>query len=122
MQDAIIALVVLGTMTIAIVSIINAITSYKLKKKLIEKAQANDRLDATLADSMKLLTQKSESNKYPTLKWGLVTLGAGLGLILTNYLTFDFDGPLPFGILLTCISIGFLVYYFIVKSEEKNIG
>jgi hypothetical protein len=120
MQDAIIALVVLGTLTIAIVSIINAVTSYKLKRKLIEKAQADEKSGAMLSESMKLLAAKSESNKYPTLKWGLVTLGAGLGLILTHYLSFDYDSPLPFGLLLTCISIGFLLYYFIMKAEEKK--
>jgi len=122
MEDAIVALVVLGTITFGIVSVINAVSNHKLKKKLIDKAETNDALNAKLADSMKLLSEKSDTNKYATLKWGLVTLGAGIGLILSHYLSFDFDGPLPFGILLTFISLGFLIYYFIVRAEEKNIG
>ena len=68
-----------------------------------------------------------EVNKYPSLKWGLVALMAGLGLIIIEVLGMfekDWidgrDAVMPFGILLVSISLGFLIYFFIMNSRNKN--
>ncbi len=66
-----------------------------------------------------------EVNKYPSLKWGLVALMAGLGFIVIEILraTTDLinyrDAVLPIGILLVFVSIGFLTYFFIMNGKES---
>ena len=122
MNQVMMASVVLGIISYSIVAIINAITNFSLKKRLIDKAQVNEDFHKALAESMKAVTQGGERSRYPSLKWGLVTLGAGVGLILTQYLSTDWhNDPLPFGLVLTCISLGFVIYYFVVKADEKKV-
>ena len=67
-----------------------------------------------------------EINKYPSLKWGLVALMSGLGLILVEILRWENpdlmdyrESVLPFGILLVFVSLGFLIYFFIMNAKRK---
>jgi hypothetical protein len=66
-----------------------------------------------------------EVNKYPSLKWGLVAFMAGLGFIVieilratTNIINYR-DAVLPIGILLVFVSLGFLIYFFIMNGKES---
>ncbi len=65
-----------------------------------------------------------EVNKYPSLKWGLVALMTGLGFIVievmrqVNPQLIDFhNAALPAGILLVFISLGFLIYFFMMNRK-----
>jgi len=67
-----------------------------------------------------------EVNKYPSLKWGLVAFMSGLGFIVMELLQLFnkdwFDGRdavLPIGILLVFVSLGFLIYFFIMNNKKK---
>lgn len=121
MNDVFMAFVVLGTIAYGIVSIIRSITDFKLKKRLIEKAEVNEGFSSALSESIKSLTDREEQNKYPALKWGLVCFFAGIGLVSIEYLDFDYyNSPLPYGIILTAVALGFLLYFAIVKKEEKK--
>ena len=101
--------------------ILSLISEHLLKRKLI-KAEQYERVG--ILDNPKPATE--EVNKYPSLKWGLVALMAGLGLILVEWLRYyDADlvdyrnSVLPFGILLVFVSLGFLIYFFIVNAKKK---
>jgi hypothetical protein len=102
-----------------IYQIIKAFTDFLLKRKLIIKGNIDK---AGILEETKDL----EENSYPTLKWGLVTLFGGLGLLTIamidrNGLEF-IDGRtsyLSVGIELIAISIGFLLYFFIVRMIKK---
>ena len=65
-----------------------------------------------------------EVNKYPSLKWGLVALMAGLGLIIIEFIRNGqeamefYQSMLPYGIELVFISLGFLIYFFIVNRRK----
>lgn len=68
--------------------------------------------------------QNEEVNKYPSLKWGLVALMTGVGFIIIEILrqyapqTIDYNNAvLPVGILLVFISMGFLIYFFIMNRK-----
>ncbi len=111
---------VLGVIVYGIIKLIQTITEYKLKRRLLDKAQVDEGFSSALADSLKTLTASKENNPYPSLKWGLVTLGIGIALIVTNFMEFEYTSPLPFGLVLTGASLGFLVYYLIVISKEKR--
>lgn len=113
--------VVLGTISYGIISIIKAFTDYKLKKRLIEKASANEGIGTALAESMKSLSGNAEKNKFPALKWGLICLFTGIGLMLIEVIDVNYrDSSLPYGILLTAVAVGFLSYFVWVKNEEKK--
>jgi len=114
-------IIVLVALIIGVVMLVRLITEYKLKKRLLEKAQADEGLSSALADSFKMLNRQKEENPYPSLKWGLVTLGLGIALIITDFMEFDYrQSVLPFGLLLTGASAGFLIYYLIVIFTDKK--
>ena len=41
----------------------------------------------------------------------------GLSLILMEYIDFDRRSTLPYGLFAVSVSLGFLLYYFLVKKE-----
>lgn len=104
-----------------IYNILSLLSDFLLKRKLIKAGQYEK---VGLLEMRKPTSE--EINKYPSLKWGLVSLMAGLGLVvievtrtinpaLVNYR----DAVLPFGILLVFISLGFLIYFFIMNAKKK---
>ncbi|MBN2636409.1 MAG: hypothetical protein JXR61_09070 [Prolixibacteraceae bacterium] len=101
--------------------ILSLIADYLLKRRLI-KLEQYERVGILDAPRH----ANAEENKYPSLKWGLVALLAGLGLILIESLRYinpelmDYrESILPFGILLVSISLGFLIYFFIMNGKKK---
>ena len=100
--------------------LLKLISDHFLKRKLI-KAGQYERVG--ILESPK---QIEESNKYPSLKWGLVALMTGLGFILIEilrsmnpYLVTYEQAALPIGILLVFVSLGFLIYFFIMNVKKK---
>jgi len=101
--------------------ILSLLADFLLKRKLI-KAQQYERVG--ILDNPKPTPE--EVNKYPSLKWGLVALMSGIGLVLIEVLRqinpdlIDYrDSVLPFGILLVFVSLGFLIYFFIMNGKKK---
>ena len=90
---------------------VTTLTNYSLKKKLIEK-------DMVGPETSNLF--KNVSNKQNALKWGLIILFAGIGLIIIDSLGLDGDEAMPYGIEAVCVSLGFLLYYTIVKKEDDK--
>lgn len=117
MEDALVTVAVFG----GIYFLIKVFTDFLLKRKLIKAGHVDK---AGILDVPK---NNNEENSYPTLKWGLVTLFAGLGLIVISVLdTGDnfhrmhgTESLLPFGIELIAISLGFLIYFIIVRFSKK---
>lgn len=104
----------------AMYHIIKLVSTHLLKRKLI-KAEQYERV-SILEEPQNV---SDESNRYPSLKWGLVALMTGLGFILIEVLRlFDKewidgrDAVLPLGILLVSVSLGFLVYFFIMNGKN----
>ena len=60
---------------------------------------------------------KNESGKQNSLKWGLIILFGGLGLIIISAMDLDGDDAMSWGIEGVCIAVGFLLYYFAAKKE-----
>lgn len=121
MDGVFMAFVVLGTILYGIVSIIKSITDFKLKKRLIEKAEVNEGFSTALSESIKSLSDQRGQDKYPALKWGLVCFFIGIGLVSVEYFEFDYyRSPLPYGITLASAALGFLLYFFLVRNEERK--
>jgi len=90
---------------------VTILTNYSLKRKLIDKNMVNE-------ETANLFTK--ETSKQNTLKWGLIILFGGLGLIIIDTMNLDGDDAMAWGIEGVCIAIGFLLYYFVAKKEMKD--
>ena len=101
-----------------------------LKRKIIKAGHYDNAgiLDQKVAQTV---VENQEANKYPSLKWGLVAFFAGIGFIIIdqmspsmaneeNYRNFMDNGILPLGIELVSISLGFIIYFFIVNFSKKK--
>ncbi len=98
-----------GTISLAIVTI----TNYFLKRRLIQSGNLD-------AESQKILSKSFVNMKFDDLKWGLVILFGGVGLVIIEFLPkrhMD-NSTLAIGIELIFIAIGFLTYFFYVKDKK----
>lgn len=110
LKQVLMPLTILGTIGTAIVLFTRTISDYILKKKMIEKGYVNE-------DTQAIFKRNTDENKYSSLKWGLIIFFAGLSLIIMEYIRYDAESPLPYGLFAVFVSLGFLIYYFLVKKE-----
>jgi len=110
LRDVLMPLVILGTIGSAMVLFTRTITDYILKKKMIEKGFVNE-------DTQAIFKRNTDENKYSTLKWGLIIFFAGISLVLLEYIPYDSESPLPYGLFTVSVSLGFLIYYFLVNKK-----
>lgn len=110
LRDVLMPLVILGSIGGAIVLFTRTISDYILKKKMIEKGYVNE-------DTQAIFKRNTEENRYSSLKWGLIILFAGLSLVLMEFVEYDTKSTLPYGLFAVFVSLGFLIYYFMVKKE-----
>ena len=113
--------VITGIVFFSLYQTIKLLSEHFLKRKLINTGHVEQAsmLSATVH-------QSDEVNRFPSLKWGLVAFMAGLGLIIIEVIgSYNPEGVdwsndvLPYGIELVFISMGFLIYFFIMKSKKK---
>ena len=114
-------ILITGIVFFGIYKALALISDHLLRRKLIKAGQFDK---AGILEQPKQLNE--EANKYPSLKWGLVALMTGLGFILIEIMgLFDQemmnggDVVMLIGILLVSISLGFLIYFFIVNGKNK---
>ena len=112
LREVLMPLTIMGSFGGALVLFTRVITDYILKKKMIEKGFVNE-------DTQSIFKKHADENKYASLKWGLIIFFAGLSLIIMEYLEFDRQSPLPYGLFAVSVSLGFLIYYFMVKKDIK---
>jgi len=116
MEDALVTAIVFT----GIYQLIKVFTDFLLKRKIVKAGHLDK---AGILD----VPKDKEENSYPTLKWGLVTLFAGLGILVIALIdkgeNIDWvhgsHSYLPIGIELIAISLGFLTYFFISKKSKK---
>jgi hypothetical protein len=112
MHDAVAGAIVIAVIFTGIVSIIRTILSYNLKRKLLESGQVDEKAVNILGDQ--------EEGRYTALKWGLVILFGGVGLVLLEFIPHNINSPFPYGFVSSFIAAGFLIYYFLVRKEISN--
>jgi hypothetical protein len=106
----------------AIYQTMKLISDHLLRRKLI-KAEQYERVG--ILEQPKPAT--GDENRYPSLKWGLVAFMAGVGFVIIEVLKAKTDlidqyyrnATLPIGIILISVSLGFLIYFFIVNRKKK---
>ena len=98
--------------------------NFLLRRRII-KAGHFDK--AGILEPMKLdfINDSETVHRYPSLKWGLLALCAGLGLIIIELIRqgngwSDWINPLmPLGIELVAIAVGFLIYFLIINRKKS---
>jgi hypothetical protein len=103
--------IIIGTVLFGIVSIIKALSQHFLRKKIVDKNQ----LEESTIRALRL-----EESRHTALKWGMVVFFGGIGLIILEFIPYEYNSPLPFGIEAVMISAGFLLYYYLVKKEKNE--
>lgn len=86
--------------------------NYRLKKRIIDSGPINE-------ESMGFV-KKIDDKNIDALKWGCILFSAGLGLVVADALPTPFGSPVPYGVELMFIAVGFLAYYFIAKKQQQQ--
>ncbi|MBN1112847.1 MAG: hypothetical protein JXA53_08035 [Bacteroidales bacterium] len=100
-------------------------TSFFLKRKLI-KAGHFDKA-SILESHVGIDSDGANTGRLPALKWGLIALFGGIGLIVMDFIKVDnpefftYQSVLPYGIFMVSIALGFLLYFFIVNYFMKSV-
>jgi hypothetical protein len=113
LRDVLMPITIMGTFGGAVYFFAKVMTDYILKKKMIEKGFVNEETQA-------LFKQQSADNRFSSLKWGLIILFSGLSLIIMEFIPTGPESPLPYGLFAVSVSLGFLIYYFLVTKENKK--
>ncbi len=103
-------LTILGTFGASLVLFTRTLLDYRLKRNMIDKGFVNE-------DTQAIFKKQTNEDKFAALKWGLIIFFAGLSLIVIEYVPSGAESPLPYGVFALFVSLGFLVYYFLVKKE-----
>ena len=115
--------VIVATVFYGISALIKAFTDYLLKRKIVKTGHTDK------AGILDPVSASAETNRYPSLKWGLVALLAGFGFVIIQILyskgAIEPDDRteilLPFGIELIAIALGFLLYFFILNAKGRKM-
>jgi hypothetical protein len=111
--DVLMPIAIIGSFGTSIYFFTKVMTDYILKKKMIEKGYVND-------DTQAIFKQHATSNTYASLKWGLIIFFAGVSLIIMEYIPASPQSPLPYGLFAVSVSLGFLIYYFLLKKGNET--
>ncbi|MBL7848038.1 MAG: hypothetical protein JNL40_11255 [Cyclobacteriaceae bacterium] len=112
-NDVLMPIAIMGSFGASLYYFTKVMTDYILKKKMIEKGYVNE-------DTQSIFRQQERTeNKYASLKWGLILFFAGVSFVLMEFIPTYGNSPLPFGMFAIAVSLGFLIYYYLVKRETK---
>jgi hypothetical protein len=97
---------------IIVAIVISTLFNYRLKKQIMQNGTVNDNV-------LRLMNKLSGGSDF--LKWGLILLFGGIGLIVLEYLPFHADeSPLPYGVEAIFLAAGFLAYYGLVRKNHPD--
>lgn len=113
LKDVLMPLVIIGSFGGTIYYFTKVMTDYILKKRMIEKGFVNE-------DTQAIFKQHTNDGRFSSLKWGLIIFFAGLSLIIMEFIPTGPESPLPYGLFTLSVSLGFLIYYYLLKKETNK--
>jgi 1,4-dihydroxy-2-naphthoate octaprenyltransferase len=102
--------IVMIAILVVIAFIVVVITNYHLKKKALDKGPVD-------SNTIRIF-ESLHSYGAEMLKWGFVLLFGGAGLVLLEFLPYDENSPLPYGVESICIALGFLTYHSFISRRK----
>jgi len=93
-------------------------TKHRERMRLIEKGISPEEVKKFFAEAEKI------KDPLRGLRWGIILSFLGGGIIIANllYEKLQLDDGFSFGFVLMFLGLGFLVYYFIVKSKYQSLN
>ncbi|PAW94690.1 hypothetical protein CKK33_14780 [Mucilaginibacter sp. MD40] len=101
------------TIVVAFTILIIALMNYRIKNRLIRSGLADE-------NAIKSLNKLQFDINIDALKWGLILLFAGIGLVLLHYIPYQPESTLPYGIEIICIAAGLLTYMFVSRKLNRT--
>lgn len=101
------------TLLIAITIVIIAILNYRIQSKIVKSGLSDE-------NSIRALANLYYDFKVNTLKWGIILFFSGTGLIVLNFVPYNINSTLPYGIETVFLSAGFIGYYLFSKKHNSN--
>jgi hypothetical protein len=114
MEDVVVFLVPLGFFAM-IAYIAKVIVDTRIRRKVLEARVSADVADAILNRNWK------EPSTLSALKWGLVIVALGAGLLLVDLFGIDFESPLAYALLLLSTGTALLGYYLIERDGDASL-
>lgn len=108
LKQVLMPITIIGSFGLTLTFFVKTLTDYYLRKKMVESGLVGQ-------DAGELL-RKQESSKNAALKWGLIILFGGIGLIILEMIPYSANSTLPFGVFACSLSLGFLTYFFLSKK------
>jgi hypothetical protein len=109
-QEVFMPISILGSFGASLYFFTKVLTDYMLRKRMVDKGYVGE-------EAQSIFKNYNSESKYASLKWGLLFLSGGIAFILMHVIDVRPDTPLPYGIFTVSLSLGFLIYYFLVKRE-----
>ncbi len=106
MSDVLMAVAVLGGFAVIIKIIADSITRHKL----INKGMVDEKVKH-------LFTKDAQLQRLSSLKWGLVLVGVGLALFISQIADEYITDESVFGLMFLFAGIAFLIYYGIARKH-----
>ena len=97
----------------AIAWTIKVISDNRTRRRLIDSGATEGMVAALFAN------REQDPNVPASLKWGLVTVGVGLALVIVQFLPYDFEEPIAYGLMLLFAGAGLLIYYRMAPGGEQ---
>lgn len=97
----------------AIAFVAGRLFDYRLKSRIIKSGLID-------TETIRLLNQLNGDTKLKALKWVLLLFFSGLGLIFLQFIPYDLNSPLPYGIEAVFVAIGFFIYYRLISNRSDN--
>ncbi|MHA4806908.1 hypothetical protein ACX0G9_02310 [Flavitalea flava] len=105
--------IVMIALLIIMAVVIISLFHYRLRKRILDAGPLDEL-------SIRLLNQLPGSASE-ALKWGLIFFFGGLGLVVLAFIPSNAeDSPLPYGLEAIFLSVGFLLYYLIIKRKKPS--
>ena len=103
--------VVMIALLISVTIITTAILQFKLKKRVTQAIPLNETIVRMLF--------KTDGWQLAILKWCLLLFFGGLGLIVLGFIPYSAEtSPLPYGVESVFLSMGFGIYYWMVRKQK----
>lgn len=104
---------VLALPALVIIAVTRTLAEARTRRKLIEARLDDETIRA-------LLQRQDRTDRYSSLKWGIVLIAVGLALVLIEVMPRDQEGPLAFGLILLFGGGGLLAYNAVAGIMERN--
>jgi hypothetical protein len=100
----------------AAILIVKYAMDYKIKRNLIEKGLVNEKVR---------FLSRHANGQTDSIKWGLILVGAGVGLVGAAFLPYRYQSDeIKIGLVAMMAGLGLIIHYFIAmlasKKDTKN--